>query len=101
MKTKMITVCATLLLAAAMGLKADEPGKPKPGSPEFERLKTLVGTWQGKADIGQGPIDMTVQYRVLAAGSVLEERGFSGTPNEMVTMVYEQSGKLARTHYGM
>src|SRR2546430_9955733 len=101
MKTKITTVCATLLLASAMMLNADEPGKPKPGSPEFERVKTLVGTWQGKADIGQGPIDMTVQYRLLAAGSVLEERVFAGTPNEMVTMFYDQGGTLALTHYCM
>ena len=36
---------------------------------------------------------------LLAAGSVLEERVFAGTPNEMVTMYYDQNGKLAMTHY--
>ena len=82
-----------------MGLNADEPVKPKPGSPEFERMKALVGTWQGKTDMGQGPIDMTVHYRLLAGGSVLEERVFPGTPNEMITMYYDQGGKLAMTHY--
>ena len=64
-------------------------------------MKSLVGTWTGKADMGQGPIDMTVHYRLLAGGSVLEERVFSGTPNEMVTMFYDQNGKLAMTHYCM
>ena len=44
---------------------------------------------------------MTVHYRLLAGGSVLEERVFAGTPNEMVTMFYDQSGKLALTHYCM
>ena len=80
-------------------MNADEPVKPRQGSPEFERLKTLVGMWQGKTDMGHGPIDMTVQYRLLAGGSVLEERVFAGTPNEMVTMFYDQNGKLALTHY--
>jgi hypothetical protein len=97
MKTKLTSVCATLLLAVAMTVKADD--KTKPGSPEFERMKTLVGTWQGKTDMGQGPIDMTVQYRLLASGSVLEERVFAGTPHEMVTMFYDKDGKLALTHY--
>jgi hypothetical protein len=101
MKTRMSAVCATLLLATAVGLNAEEPGKPKSGSPEFERMKTLVGTWQGKSDIGQGPIDLSIQYRLLAGGSVLEERCFVGTPNEMVTMYYDQGGKLALTHYCM
>ena len=101
MKTKITSYCATLLLATAVWLHAGEPGQPKTGSPEFERLKSLIGTWTGKTDMGQGPIDMTVQYRLLAAGSVLEERVFPGTPNEMVTMFYDKDGKLALTHYCM
>src|SRR5258708_32503098 len=99
MKINLTSVCTTLLLASSLCLTAGEAGKPKPGSPEFERLKTLVGKWEGKADMGQGPIDMTLQYRLLAGGSVLEERVFSGTPNEMITMYYDQGGKLALTHY--
>ena len=101
MKTKITIYCSTLLLAGSVCLHADEPMKAKPGSPEFERMKTMVGTWTGKTDMGQGPIDMTVQYRLLAGGSVLEEKVFSGTPNEMTTMYYDQGGKLALTHYCM
>lgn len=99
MKTKLTSLCTALLLAASLGAIAAESGKAKAASPEFERMKTLVGTWTGKADMGQGPVDMTVQYRLLAGGSVLEERCFIGTPNEMVTMYYDQGGKLAMTHY--
>jgi hypothetical protein len=101
MKTNLLTYYATLLLATTAWLNAGEPGTPKPASPEFERMKTLVGTWTGKTDMGQGPVDMTVRYRLLAAGSVLEERCFEGTPNEMVTMYYDKDGKLALTHYCM
>src|ERR1043166_6110531 len=98
--TKQISsICAALLAAAAIQLNANEPGQARQSSAEFERMKTLVGAWKGKADMGQGPIDMTVQYRLLAGGSVLEERVFAGTPNEMVTMYYEKGGKLALTHY--
>jgi len=99
MKTKLKSFCATLLLAAAVSVNAGEPPKLKPGSPEFERMKTMVGNWQGKVDMGQGPIDMVAQYRLLAGGSVLEERVFAGTPNEMVTMFYDRDGKLGLTHY--
>jgi hypothetical protein len=99
MKPNITSFCTTLLLATAVGLTAGEPAKAKPGSPAFERMKTLVGTWKGKTDMGQGPIDLTLQYRLLAGGSVLEERVFAGTPNEMVTMYYDQGGKLALTHY--
>ena len=99
MKTKFMTVCAMLLLAASIDLTASQPEKTKPGSPEFERMKTLVGAWKGKTDMGQGPIDITVQFRLLAGGSVLEERVFAGTPNEMITMYFDNGGKLALTHY--
>jgi hypothetical protein len=103
MNTKLTTMGTTLLLAATLSLTAGETGTPTPkaGSPEFERMKALVGTWEGKVDIGQGPIDMTVHYRLLASGSVLEERVFAGTPNEMVTMYYDKGNKLALTHYCM
>jgi hypothetical protein len=101
MNTKITAIYVTFLLAAAAWLSAGEAPAAKPGSPEFERMKTLVGTWQGKTDMGQGPVDLTVQFRLIAAGSVLEERVFAGTPNEMVTMYYDQDGKLALTHYCM
>ena len=95
----MISVSAILLAAAVLSLNAGEPAKSRQSSAEFEKLKSLVGTWQGKADMGQGPVDMTVQYRLLAAGSVVEERSFPGTPHEMVTMFYNKDGHLALTHY--
>jgi len=99
MKTKFMPVCATLVLATSLWLGAGESEESKQSSPEFERLKTLVGSWKGTTDIGQGPIDMTVHCRLLAAGSVLEERVFAGTPNEMITMFFDKDGKLALTHY--
>lgn len=99
MKTKITILLTALTLAASFGANAGETEKAKTGSPEFERMKTLIGSWTGKTDLGQGPMDMTIQYRLLAGGSVLEERVFAGTPNEMVTMYYDQNGKLAMTHY--
>jgi hypothetical protein len=101
MKTNILTVCATAALGLCVGsfLNAEEPAKSC--SPEFARMKSLVGSWTGKTDMGQGPIDLTVQYKLLAGGSVLEEKVFVGTPNEMTTMYYEKDGKLALTHYCM
>jgi hypothetical protein len=99
MKTNISAVILALTLAASFSSGAADAAAQPPASPEFERLKTLVGTWKGNADMGQGPIEMTVQYKLLAAGTVLEERVFQGTPNEMVTMYYQQGGKLALTHY--
>ncbi|MEO7100240.1 MAG: hypothetical protein ABI162_12825 [Luteolibacter sp.] len=100
MKTKIIS--ATMMLALSLCGIAAETANTKPASPEFERMKTLVGTWTGKTDMGQGPVDMAIRFRLIAAGSVLEERVFEGTPNEMVTMYFDnKDGKLAATHYCM
>jgi hypothetical protein len=101
MKAKFTSICTMLLLGACIWAASAETVKSSKNSPEFERMKSLVGTWQGKTDMGQGPVDLTVQYRLLAGGSVLEERVFAGTPNEMITMYYDQGGKLALTHYCM
>ena len=101
MKINITTLSATLLLATAVFTLAGEPPKPSPASAEFERMKSLVGTWKGTTDMGQGPIEMVQQFRLLAGGSVLEEKVFVGTPNEMTTMYYDKKGKLALTHYCM
>ena len=99
MKNKIATLFGIMLLAVSGSVKAEGPGKAKAGSPEFERMKTLVGTWSGKADMGQGPVDMKITYRLIAAGTVIEERIAPGTPMEMLTMYYDKAGKLAATHY--
>jgi hypothetical protein len=103
MKTIITTLCTTLVIAASFnGAAAESPKtKPAPASAEFERMKSLVGQWTGKTDMGQGPIDMTMQYKLVSGGTVLEEKVFVGTPNEMTTMYYDRDGKLALTHYCM
>jgi hypothetical protein len=99
MKTKVTLFCVSLLLGATVSLNADGLPQPKAGSAEFERMKALVGTWAGKTDMGQGPVDITVQYRLISGSSVLEEKICAGTPHEMTTMYYDKDGKLAMTHY--
>ena len=110
MKTKIALIYGTALLVALLanaetGTRNTEQTstqpRPKADSAEFARMKTLVGSWTGKADMGQGPVDMTIQYKLLAGGSVLEEKVFVGTPHEMTTMYYDKDGKLALTHYCM
>lgn len=73
--------------------------EPYKGSDEFERMKTLAGTWKGEVDMGQGTQPITVEYRVVSNGSAIEERTFAGTPMEMVTMYHDTGGKLTMTHY--
>jgi hypothetical protein len=99
MKTNPAFLACILMFAAVPGLRSGEPEPAQSVSPEFERMKSLVGKWEGKADMGQGPVEMDLQFRLIAGGSVLEERVFAGTPHEMVSMYYVEDGKLAMTHY--
>lgn len=100
MNTKLTTTFLAAFLITSVSLSAGQPPiKAKNGSPEFERMKSLVGKWAGKMDMGKGPVDFNVSFRLIAGGSVLEERVNAGTPMEMTTMYYDQKGKLALTHY--
>ena len=97
---KLLSLLALAIIISSGPLWA-QPDKNYKGSVEFERMKALVGTWKGKADMGQGPMEMTVEYRIISGGSAIEERIFAGTPKEMVTMYHDKNGKLALTHYCM
>src|SRR5437016_3905486 len=96
-----VALFAFLLALTPGPLFGAEPEKAQKSSPEFERMKSLTGTWKGKADMGQGPVEMTVEYRLVSGGSAIEERIFEGSPKEMITMYYDKKGKLALTHYCM
>ncbi len=75
---------------------ADMP--PYRGSAAFERMKTLVGKWQGESPM-MGK--MNTEFRLIAGDSVIEERFAGGTPMEMLSVYHDVNGKLTMTHYCM
>jgi hypothetical protein len=76
--------------------------KPYTGSETFERMKQLVGSWEGTMDEGQGPVKITASYKLTAGGSAIVETLFEGAPHEMVTVYYDTAQhKLGLTHYCM
>ena len=72
---------------------------PYTGTPEFEKVKSLVGTWKGKTKMGEKVKDITVTYTISSAGSVVIEKMFPGTPEEMVSIYYDEDEKLSMTHF--
>ena len=90
-----------LVLAVCTPVLAGEGGDHAPytGSAEFERLKGLAGTWQGRAAMQGKKEAVRVVYRVTSAGSTVVETMFPGTPNEMVSVYHDQDGKPGMTHY--
>lgn len=97
---------AALGLAAVLGaapfLKADEEAGMKPPAmpAEFDKVKSLVGTWKGTADMGgDKPVDVTNTFELTSGGSAVMEKIMAGSPKEMVSMYCSEGGKLVMTHY--
>ena len=65
----------------------------------FDRIKELVGTWQGTKQSLEGQETIIVEYSVTAKGSAVLERFFPGTPKEMVSIYTQDGHELAMTHY--
>ena len=95
MKTRIFSLLALVQLFVAGTLLAPpKDHQPYAGLSELGRMKALAGVWNGKMDI-------SVEYRVVADGSAVEERTFADTPMEMVSMYHDKDGKLAMAHYCM
>jgi len=73
--------------------------KPYQGTPEFEKIKTLVGTWKGTHVMGQTENETTVEYTVTSNGSAVVEKLSPGTPHEMISVYHDRGNKLSMTHY--
>ena len=69
MKRSIWTLTFLLILTAGSVIAADHDGKPYVGSKAFERIKTLVGAWEGQMDMGQGPMKITSSYKISAGGT--------------------------------
>ena len=71
---------------------------PEQATQQFERMKRMAGTWQGKSTKGW---ENRVTIRVIARGSaILSTSEFIGENGEgMATLYYLDGGQLKLTHY--
>lgn len=93
-----------LALGAAQVLRADMDKKKNMEPPkmpvEFDKVKALVGTWKGTADMGgDKPMNVTNTFELTSNGSIIVEKICAGTPHEMVSVYCVEGGKLMMTHY--
>ncbi len=94
----MKTILVSIVLAIAVSLSlAGEPTEATKSSPAFDKLKSLVGTWQGKDEEGK---PVTISYKVVSAGtSLMETLDMADTKEAMVTMYHMDGEKVMMTHY--
>ncbi len=98
----LLIVAVCLSLAGLFVAHAGEyQSAPYTGSAEFERMKQLVGVWEGTSDMGKEGEKVRVEYHLTAGGSALVETLFPGSAEEMVSVYHDRHGTLAMTHYCM
>jgi hypothetical protein len=104
MRKVMSLMCAAVcffLIGPVVAHAGEHQSAPYNGSSEFERMKQLVGSWEGTSDMGKAGEKVRVEYRLTAGGSALLETLFPGSGEEMVSVYHDRNGKLAMTHYCM
>ena len=85
------------MAATVVSLQAQNAQSSKPQSPGFEKMKTLVGKWEGKLGVPTGNHTCT-QYRVIGGGvSIVEDWIEDDEP--MITVYHDKRGNLSAVHY--
>ncbi len=85
------TVTALLALVFAVAAVADAPAS----NPAWERLKSLVGDWEGSAEGHPA----RVSYRLVSSGTALAESLSTPDSGEMLTLYHPDGSSLVMTHY--
>jgi hypothetical protein len=86
---------ASLVSLLALAVLSALPALAGPADPAWDKLKTLVGAWQGMAE-GR-PVAVT--YALVSNGTALMETLESGHAATMVTMYTPDGATLLATHY--
>jgi len=85
-----------------MAYAGEGKGSPYSGSKGYERMKQLVGVWEGTSNMGKEGQKIRVEYHLTAGGSAIVETLFPGTDEEMISVYYDDNkGRLSMTHYCM
>ncbi len=92
-------VVLAVLAFGSLAFAGEKMGPPVVHSKDFDRMKDLVGVWEGKADMGKGMEQFKITYELTSAGNAVIEKFAAGQPHEMVTVYYDYNGKLGMTHY--
>jgi hypothetical protein len=93
MRTITVISAAAIL---ALGAIATRVGSQPAPAIAFDRLKTLVGEWDGTDPTGK-QVEDTI--RLVSNNTALEETFQSDKDNQMVTMYTQDGNRLALTHY--
>jgi len=94
-----LTGCVAALAFAATALPQAKNAPKQSATAAFDRLKSLVGEWQGSMDEGGQQMPASASFRLVSGGSALMQVLGAGTPYEMVTMFHMDNSDVLATHY--
>jgi hypothetical protein len=96
---KVIISLIAIFFASTTFAGGEHDHTPIKVSTEFENMKALVGTWEGKTKMDGKDQDLKVTYELTSGGTALIEKMNPGTPMEMVTVYANNGKKVHATHY--
>ena len=101
MKGSALAFLAVFSLAVALAPAEEHAshGSMVAGNPQWEKIKSLVGEWEGYAMEGDQKMPTHISVRMTGDGSAVMHWIDAGTPHEMVTMFHMDKEELAATHY--
>ena len=92
----LFALTAALAATAALAMEGHSPAATNPG---FEKMKALVGEWEGTANEGGQKLPVTASYRLVSNGTALEETLKTPEDMDMITMYVADGKNIAMTHY--
>ena len=78
---------------------ADEHKSPVAPNAQFDKMKSLQGSWVGTMHDGGKDYPATARFALVSDGSALMGWLGEGTPEEMVTIFHMDGKELMGTHY--
>ena len=93
----LVAIFSVLSLLTGTGISGESmrSAKTEPNA-GFEKMKPLVGNWQGKANDGK---PVKISYALVSGGSALVETIQVESEPGMVTVYHPDGGRLMMTHY--
>jgi hypothetical protein len=96
----MKTIRTLSILSAALLVLAGAASAAPGTNPAWEKMKSLVGEWEGTMSHGDQSMPVKASYSLVSSGTSLMERMSApdGT-HDMVTMYYPDGSRVMMTHY--
>jgi hypothetical protein len=66
---------------------------------DFEAMKKLIGTWEGKSKMGEKEENIALTYELTSGGTAISEKLMAGTPHEMLTVYHKEKDSVGMTHF--